>query len=163
MVTRRKFAFGGLSGALGALASCGLHEKARGFSGYAFVANQEGGAIAAVDLEVFAVARHIRLDGSPTAVLAQPKLGRVYALTPDNGSVHEIATDSLTFARKLRVANIALQMRLAPEGNALFVLCQKPRQLVRVALDPPRIDWSLPLADDPSDFDVSPDGATVAI
>lgn len=163
MVTRRTFAFGGIASGLGALAACGIHEKARGFSGYAFVANQEGGAIAAVDLQVFAVARHIRVDGSPTAVLAQPKLGRVYALTPDTGSVHEIVTDNLTFARKLRVATVALQMRLAPEGDALYVLCQKPRQLVRVALDPLRIDWSLPLADDPADFDLSPDGATVAI
>jgi YVTN family beta-propeller protein len=167
MLTRRTFALGGLAGGLGALAAC-ARPKARGFSGYAFVANQNGGAIAAVDLEVFAVARHIRIDGSPTAVLAHPKLGRVYALTPDNGSVHEILTGNLTFSRKLQVASLALQMRLSPLGDALYVLCQRPRQLVRVALgplsrDPLRIDWTLPLSDDPADFDISPDGATVAI
>jgi YVTN family beta-propeller protein len=132
------------------------------------VANQNGGAIAAVDLEVFAVARHIRIDGSPTAVLAHPKLGRVYALTPANGSVHEILTGNLTFSRKLQVASLALEMRLSPLADALYVLCQRPRQLVRVALgplsrDPLRIDWTLPLSDDPADFDISPDGATVAI
>ncbi len=163
MVTRRTFAFGGLAGGIGALAACGLHEKARGFPGYAFVANQEGGAIAAVDLQVFAVARHIRVDGSPTAVLAHPKLGRVYALTPENGSVHEILAGNLTFSRKLRVASVALQMRLAPQGDALYVLCQRPRQLVRVALDALRVDWTLPLPDDPADFDVSPDERTVAV
>jgi len=167
MLTRRTFAFGGVAGALGTLAACG-NPKARGFSGYAFVANQAGGAIAAVDLEVFAVARHIRIDGSPTAVLANPKLGRVYALTPDNGSVHEILTGNLTFARKLHVATLALEMRLAPQGDALYVLCQKPRQLVSVALDPLhrdplRVDWTVPLPDDPADFDISPDGATVAV
>jgi YVTN family beta-propeller protein len=167
MLTRRTFALGGLAGGLGALAAC-ARPKARGFSGYAFVANQNGGAIAAVDLEVFAVARHIRIDGSPTAVLAHPKLGRVYALTPANGSVHEILTGNLTFSRKLQVASLALEMRLSPLGDALYVLCQRPRQLVRVALgplsrDPLRIDWTLPLSDDPADFDISPDGATVAI
>jgi YVTN family beta-propeller protein len=167
VITRRTFALGGLAGGLGALTACGHHSKVRGFSGYAFVANQDGGAIAAVDLQVFAVARHIRIDGSPTAVLAHPTLGRVYALTPDTGSVHEILTANLTFSRKLRVASVALEMRLAPQlapqGDALYVLCRKPRQLVRVALDPLRIDWTLPLADDPADFDISPDETTVAI
>jgi YVTN family beta-propeller protein len=162
MVTRRTFAFGGLAGGLGVLAAC-TRPKARGFSGYAFVANQEGGAIAAVDLQVFAVARHIRVDGSPTAVLAHPGLGRVYALTPDTGSVHEILSGSLTFARKLRVADVAFQMRIAPEGDALYILCKKPRQLVRMRLTPLTIDWTVPLADEPADFDVSPDGSTVAI
>jgi YVTN family beta-propeller protein len=164
MLTRRTFALGGVAGGFGTLAACGYHNKARGFSGYAFVANQDGGAIAAVDLEVFAVARHIHIDGSPTAVLAHPKLGRVYALTPDTGSVHEILTGNLTFSRKLRVASQALEMRLAPpQGDALYVLCRKPRQLVRLALDPLRVEWTLPLPDDPTDFDISPDGATVAI
>ena len=167
VITRRTFALGGFAGGLGALAACGT-KKARGFSGYAFVANQDGRAIAAVDLQVFAVARHIRIDGSPTAVLANPKLGRVYALTPDNGSVHEILTGNLTFSRKVQVASQALEMRIAPQGDALYVLCRKPRQLVRVALDPLhrdplRTDWILPLADDPADFDLSPDGATVAV
>src|SRR6202050_3207128 len=102
MWTRRTCAFGGLAGGSGALSACGRHAKVRGFPGYAFVANQEGGAIAAVDLQVFAVARHIRIDGSPTAVLAHPKLDRVYALTPDPGLVHEILTGNLRFARRLR-------------------------------------------------------------
>lgn len=167
MVTRRTFvasALGaGLAGGIANLSSCGRHDRATGFSGYAFIANQEGGAIAAVDLEVFAVARHIRVDGSPTAVLANSRTARVYALTPDNGSVHEIRTDNLTFARKLRVAGTALEMRLSPAGDALYVLCQKPRQLVRVTLDPMQVAWTLPLADDPADFDVSPDGGTAAV
>ena len=104
MLTRRTFAFGGLAGGLAALAACGRHRRSRGFPGYAFVANQEGGAIAAVDLQVFAVARHIRIEGAPTAVLAHPKIDRVYALTPETGAIHEILTGNLTFSRKLQVA-----------------------------------------------------------
>jgi len=63
MVTRRTFAIAGLS----ALSGCGGRNRATGFSGYAFIANQEGGAIAAVDLEVFAVARHIRVRSTRSA------------------------------------------------------------------------------------------------
>jgi YVTN family beta-propeller protein len=159
MVTRRTFAFAGL----GALTGCRGHDKATGFSGYAFIANQEGGAIAVVDLGVFAVARHIRVDGSPTAVVANFQGTRVYALTPDNGSIHEIRTGSLTFSRKLRVAELAHEIRLAPTGDALYVLCRKPKQLVRITLDTLQVTWKLALPDDPTDFDVSPDGSTLAV
>ena len=159
MVTRRTFALAGFGAGLSA---CGGHNRATGFSGYAFIANQEGGAIAVVDLEVFAVARHIRVDGAPTAVAANPKTARVYALTPENGSVHEIGAGNLTFSRKLQVAAAALEMRLSPAGDALYVLCRKPRQLVRLALNPMRISWALPLPDDPVGFDLSPDGNSAA-
>jgi len=164
MVTRRTFVASGLGATIAAgMAGCGGHRRATGFAGYAFIANQEGGAIAAVDLEVFAVARHIRVDGSPTAVLANSRSARVYALTPENGSVHEIRADRLTFSRRLQVAATALDMRLSPGGDALYVLCQRPRRLVRLALEPMRVDWSLALPDDPAAFDVSPDGNTAAV
>jgi YVTN family beta-propeller protein len=149
-------------GSLGALAAC-TRPKAKGFSGYAFIANQEGGAVAAVDLEVFAVARHIHVDGAPTAVVAPPRRPKVYALTPGNGFIHEIRTDNLTFARKLQVAESAIMMRLSADGNALYVLCREPRRLVSVALDPMRVEWQLALPADPVDFDVAPDGSQLAI
>jgi YVTN family beta-propeller protein len=163
MISRRGFVVSGLGAGLAGLAGCGGHERATGFSGYAFIANQEGGAIAAVDLEVFAVARHIRVNGSPTAVLADSRTARVYALTPENGSVHEIRTDNLTFARRLQVAGTALEMRLSPAGDALYVLCQRPKQLVRLTLNPMQVAWTLPLPDEPADFDISPNGRTAAI
>lgn len=164
-MTRRTFALAGLGATtgLGGLTSCRSHPRATGFSGYAFIANQEGGAIAAVDLGVFAVARHIRVDGSPTAVLANSRNGRVYALTPQNGSVHEIRAGNLTLSHKLQVASTALQMKLSPAGDALYVLCQKPRQLVRLALSPMHQSWTLPLPHDPTDFDISPDGTSAAV
>ena len=163
-MTRRTFLAGlSIAGGIDSLTGCRSRTRATGFSGYAFIANQDGGAIAAVDLGVFAVARHIRVDGSPTAVLANPRGGRVYALTPENGSVHEIRAGNFKLSRKLRVAATALQMRLSPAGDALYVLCQRPRQLVRLALNPMQVSWTLPLLHDPTDFDISPDGTSAAI
>ena len=156
MFTRRSIVFGGLAG----LTAC-TRRKASGFSGYAFIANQEGSAVAAVDLEVFAVARHIHVEGAPTAVVARPDGRGVYALTPANGAVHEIGTGNLSLSAKLQVARSALTMRLA--GAGLYVLCNDPRQLVGLALDPLRIVWKLPLPADPVDLEVSPDRATMAI
>jgi len=161
LLTRRSLLSGGL-GAWAAFTACS-RPKAKGFSGYAFIANQEGGAVAAVDLEVFAVARHIHVDGAPTAVIARRQHGRVYALTPENGCVHEIRAANLTFTRKLRVASRAISMRLSRDESTLYVLCQDPRRLVALALDPMRVDWQLPLREDPYDFDISSDGALLAI
>jgi YVTN family beta-propeller protein len=144
------------------MAAC-TRPKATGFSGYAFIANQEGGAIAAVDLEVFAVARHIRVDGAPTAVVAQPQRSRVYALTPANGTVHEIRSDNLTFSRKLQVCGAAITMRLSADGSELYVLSREPRRLIAVTLDALRVAWQVDLASDPLDFDISTDGAQLAI
>ncbi len=158
MFTRRTALLGGL----GAMVSC-ARRKAKGFSGYAFIANEDGGAVAAVDLEVFAVARHIRVDGAPTAVLAEPRSSRVYALTPANGSVHEIRGDSLTFSRKLRVADSAITMRLSPDRQTLYVLSREPKRLVAIMLRDMRVDWTVPLAAEPVDLDISPDGGLLAI
>jgi YVTN family beta-propeller protein len=158
MLTRRSIVFGGLA----ALAGC-ARPKPRGFSGYAFIANQEGGAIAAVDLEIFAVARHIRVDGAPTAVAVSAHGRQVYALTPENGSIHEILASNLTLLRKLRVADSAVAMRMSPSGDTLYVLCRAPRRLVSLALNPLRMDWMAPLPAEPEDLDVSPDGKTVAV
>jgi YVTN family beta-propeller protein len=161
LLTRRSLLSSGL-GAVAAFTGC-ARPKARGFSGYAFIANQEGGAVAAVDLEVFAVARHIRVDGAPTDVVARRQHARVYALTPANGSVHEIRASNLTFTRKVGVARSAISMRLSRDENTLYVLCRDPRRLVALALDPLRVDWELGLAEDPYDFDVSSEGTLAAV
>ncbi len=148
---------------LAALAnSCGTGRRA-GFRGYAFVANEDGQAVAAVDLQALAVARHIPLDSAPTDVVALRTKAFVYALTPQNGSIQEIRADRLSFARKLAVGSQAIAMRLAPDERAMYVLTKDPKALVRVALDRFAIDWKLPLSDDPHDFAISPDGNLAAV
>jgi hypothetical protein len=139
-----------------------------GFRGYAFVANEEGQAVAAVDLQALAVARHIPLDSAPVEVLAPRGRPFVYALTPGNGSIQEIQADRLSFARKLAVGSQATAMLLSPKeqgtsARAVYVLTGDPKALVRVALDRFAVDWKLPLSEDPHDFTISPDGKTAAV
>ena len=134
-----------------------------GFRGYAFVANQEGGAVAAVDLGALAVARHIPLEGAPTEVTAAAQRPSVYALTPGNGSVHEIQIDNLRLFRKLAIASQAITMALAPDERTLYVLAREPRALVAVELDSFKAAWKLPLPDEPSGLAIAPDGKTAAI
>ncbi len=143
------------------LAACS--RSSSGFRGYAFVANEDGQAIAAVDLQALAVVRHIPLDSSPTQVVASWTRPSIYALTPANGSIHEIESDRLAFKRKLAAAASALSMRLDPTGRAMYLLASEPKALLRIALDSLRTQWSIPLPDVPLDFDLSSDGKTGAI
>jgi hypothetical protein len=148
--------------ALPFLAACS--SRRAGYRGYAFIANEEGQAVAAVDLQALAVARHIPLDSAPTEVLAlQPPRTFVYALTPQNGSIHEIQADRLSFTRKLAAGSQAISMHLSPDQRSMYVLTGEPKALVRIALDRFAIDWKLPLSENPHDFAISSDGKTAAV
>lgn len=160
MLTRRSF-IGATFAAAGGLTAC--RRKASGYSGFAFVANQEGEAVAAVDLESFTVAKHIHLEGKPSQVVGNPAGGRVYALTGENGTVHEIGADTLVFSRKLRVAQSAIAMRLAQDGKELVVLCREPRRVTVIAVETMRVASETPLAAEPADLDLSPDGRYIGV
>jgi YVTN family beta-propeller protein len=134
-----------------------------GFRGYAFIANQEGGAVAAVDLGALAVARHIPLEGAPAEITAAVERPSVYALTPENGTVHEIQIDNLRLSHKLAVASEAITMALAVDEQTLYILARDPQLLVAVALDSFKIDWKLLLPDEPVGMALSPDGKTAAV
>lgn len=159
MISRRSF----VAAAAGAAVACG-RKRATGFDGYAFVANEEGQAIAAVDLTAFAVVRHVRLDAKPTEVIAHPLTPAVYALTPATGAVQEIDGSRLTAVRKLQAGARAVSMRV-PYGNPnrLFVLYREPRKLVAFDLTKGVSDWQVNLPAEPFDFDVSLEGTTVAL
>jgi DNA-binding beta-propeller fold protein YncE len=143
-------------------AACG-RRGSPGYQGYAFVANQDGQAIAAVDLQAMAVVRHIPLDSSPTQVIAASTRPSVYALSPESGSIHEIQVDRLTFRRKLTVAANAVAMCLDARERELWVLARDPRALVRVSIDSFRVLGKIPLAEEPLDFGLSSDGKIAAV
>jgi YVTN family beta-propeller protein len=148
--------------ALSIAAACSRRQSG-GYRGYAFIATQEDDALAAVDLEVMAVERHIALDGAPSQVLAAATRPAVYALTPATGSVHEIQFYKLSVSRKATVASSAVSLALAPDERSLYVLARQPRALIAVDLDGFRQSWSLPLPEEPSQLAFSEDGKLAAI
>jgi len=138
-------------------------KKAAGFPGYAFVANEEGQAVAAVDLETFTLARRIPVDGRPTAVIAHPARDAVYVLTPDTGAVHEIVASSLALRRRMRAAGGAISMRLSADGETLWLLAGVPPQLVRIDTERLETRARIALPWKPADFDLSRDGRLCAV
>ena len=153
MTTRRSFLL--VPAAL--LSGC-RRRRGVAFEGYAFVANQSARTIAAVDLAAFAVARQIYLDSSPGPMLADPVRPAVYVLTPESGTVHEIGSDTLSPRRKASVAQAAITIRRAPDGGSIWVLCRRPKLLLRLSLDSFLVETRIPLPAEPVDFDLSPNG-----
>ncbi len=143
------------------LAGCG--GRTAYFQGYAFIANQEGGALAAVDLEVMAVAKHIPVEGSPTEVLSARMRPAVYALTPDTGAVHEVDTGTLKFARKVAVGGRPVTMALGGDEQLLYVVAAEPRVLAAVSLDGFRVAWRVRLPEEPTGLALAAGGKTAAV
>lgn len=157
MISRRAFL------TLPALASFACRSNDAVSSGYAFIANQEGGGIAAIDLDILAVAKHIPIEGSPTQVVASPSRPSVYALTPETGTIHEIDTETLKFARKLKPeGQLDLLLHGVAEDPRLYALSRQSRMLV--AIDPEKftVMWRLRLPEEPVDFSLSPVDPNIA-
>ena len=139
------------------LAACG-RRKGTGFPGYAIIASQEGRSLAAVDLTSFSVRRRIALDASPSAVIAHPTEPLVYVLAPQNGSVYEVEATRMERKRSLRLGETAVGMRMAGDGESLWVLRAGPHALVRVPLKSFQPAEQIRLSGPPTHFDLSRDG-----
>ena len=63
-------------------------------------------------------------------MLSNPQRPGVYVLMPESGTVCEIDAAKLAVARKTRLGNPAVAMRLAADGKSLWVL--QARALVRL-------------------------------
>lgn len=152
---RRSFIQGGL--AAGLVSAACQKKKSRGFSGFAFVSNYEGQAIAVVDLQTFTVVRHIRLGQSPTSLLAHPFRPSVLALTPATGTLHRIDLGTMAVEVSRAFTRTATAMRLDPSGNSLWLLAPAERKLVRIRLDTLDPDAIIALPEGCRDIDIAPE------
>lgn len=149
-----------MAGAAGLLPGCRRERRSSsyGYHGFAFVANSEGKAVAAVDLNAFAVVRHISLDANPAQMVNDPARPLVYAVTPSSGEIAAISVDKLEVVRKVRVGAQPDFAKITPDGRFLWALCRHNRQLVRIpAADFRQPDLRIPLPAEPVDFDLGPD------
>ncbi|HEV3332027.1 MAG TPA: beta-propeller fold lactonase family protein [Bryobacteraceae bacterium] len=131
--------------------------KATGYSGYCFVADQDGHSLSVVDLTTFRRWRPVPLDAAPSQLLPHPRLPQVFALAAQEGVVYRIDVASLAVVRRARAGTHAVSMRLSTEGDALWVLYRDPASLVELTLDTLEPRRHIPLPGAPDDFDLSPD------
>ena len=152
MISRR----GLLMASAGALA-CG-RRKATAYPGYCLVANRQGRNVAVVDLSRFRVRKQIALDSAPTLVVPHPDKPVAFALAPANGTVYELDAAALAVSRRMRAGNTAVEMRLAPDGKALWVLYRDPPALVETPLDSLKPTRHIHLNSAADSFDLNADG-----
>jgi YVTN family beta-propeller protein len=120
----------------------------------ALVANSEGQAVAAVDLNAFAVIRHIPLNSNPGG-LAVVGRSTVAALTPSNGTLHLIDSSTLTVSKRRQVAGRASSIRVAPDGGAIYVLAD--RWLQRIHPLTLAVEWQIGINEPGASFALSPE------
>ncbi|MGD0666399.1 MAG: hypothetical protein ABSB23_02470 [Bryobacteraceae bacterium] len=152
MISRR-----GLLMASAGVLACG-RRKATAYPGYCFVANRQGRNVAVVDLSRFRVRRQIGLDAAPVAVIAHPRKPIAYALAPANGTLYELDAATLAVSRRMRAGSTAVEMRLAPDGRALWILYRDPPALVEAPLDSLKATRRIRLSSPADGFDLSMDG-----
>jgi DNA-binding beta-propeller fold protein YncE len=111
--------------------------------------------VAVVDLSSFRVRKQIHLDAAPTVVLRHPQRPVVFVLAPQGGTVYEIDAASLAVGRTARAGSQAVDMRISPRGEALWVLYRDPAALVEVPLSSLRPARRIRLSTPPDDFDLS--------
>jgi len=149
-LSRRAFLFAPAAATL----ACG-RRKATGYRGYCFVANRDSRSVAVIDLTRFRVRRQIPLEAAPSLVLAHPRQPKVYALTPETGSVCEIDAVSLAISRRARAGNIAADMQMSPAGDALWLLYRDPASLVELPLSGFQPRRPIRLPSPPDTFDLN--------
>jgi len=114
--------------------------------------------VTVVDLSRFRVRKQIALDAAPAAVIAHPEKPIAYALAPSNGTVYELDAATLAVSRRMRAGNAAIEMRLAPDGRALWILYRDPPALVEAPLDSLKAARRIRLNSAGDGFDLSVDG-----
>ncbi|MEX2261501.1 MAG: hypothetical protein WD696_06100 [Bryobacteraceae bacterium] len=146
-----------------AAVGCG-RTRARGYPGFAYVANQEGRSVVAVDLTEFAVARQIALGAKPAAITANNARGTLYVLLPEAGVVQEIDGRSFTLRRRARLpAPGAYSMRLSADGETLWILARDVPALLRLPTGSFQPSMHVRLPKQTEDFDISADGQRAAV
>jgi hypothetical protein len=142
-----------------ALLGCG-RKRATGYPGYCFVAAQDARALAVVDLATFRMARPVKLDAAPTAILPHPQLARVFALAADAGTLYEVDAAAMRVTRRARAGGQAVSMLCS--GDALWVLYREPAALVEFPLDSLQPRRRIRLSAIPDDFDLNGNRAAIA-
>jgi len=110
--------------------ACGPKKRA-GYRGYALIATAGDNSVSVVDLTAFQLAKTVRLNAPPSAVLAGALPGRNYVLTPSNGSLHVI-DENLDVVASRRLADGLSGIRLAPDGKRLIAIASHSRDLLEI-------------------------------
>jgi YVTN family beta-propeller protein len=146
--------------AAAALAGCS-RSSAPGYSGVAFVANQEGKAVAVVDLRNFALVRHIALQNAPQLVITHPGHSSVFAAA--GNQLVEIDAARLEAVGTINLPGAATELAYSADGNTLYALVPGARALAGIDLARGNALHTIPLGAEPGRMTLSREGKWAAV
>jgi DNA-binding beta-propeller fold protein YncE len=111
-----------------------------------------------VDLTRFRVRKQIALDAAPSEVITCPGQPKVLVLSREAGAVFEIEAAKLGVSRRANIGGTAVGLRMAPEGDSVWVLARDPAALVRIPLASLRPERRIALPHPPDNLEVGADG-----
>jgi hypothetical protein len=158
--TRRQVLSGPLLVA-GLSSACSTNSK-KAYDGYAFIATQDSGRIAVVDLAAFALEKTIRTSGRPVQLLDMPGEERLLAVS-DQGEIDEIEPASEAPKRKAALRIHPGSLRRSFDGGTLWAISKDQDRLLALnaATLATERTWTLP--EEAAQLAVSPETAHVAV
>ncbi|MGE5326322.1 MAG: hypothetical protein ACM3NO_04730 [Deltaproteobacteria bacterium] len=137
--------------------ACGPRAASRPKPYVAFVANQQGNSVAAVDLGSLQMLASIPVGPSPTQVVARPGAREIYTVS-STGSLEIIGFPALQVLRTLTVGRSAASLLFSQDGREAFVLDPAENRIVFVDCGLNRVAGRLHLNGKPSSIALSQDG-----
>jgi DNA-binding beta-propeller fold protein YncE len=123
----------------------------------AFVANQQGNSVAAVDLGNFQVVSSIPVAPSPSQVAIRPGAKEIYTLST-TGTVEVITFPELRVTKTISIGRSASSLVFSPDGNRAYALNPSEDQIVALDCGRLREIGRLRLSGKPSSIALSRDG-----
>lgn len=128
----------------------------------AFVANNQGNSVAAVNLTSFQVVASIPVPPAPEQLAVRPRSLELWVVSA-SGTVSAIGFPVLRVVHSRRVANKARSLVFSPDGRRAYVLDPSEGQIVFLDCDHLQELARVRLGGKPSSLSLTPDGKTLIV
>ena len=128
----------------------------------AFVADQQGNTVAAVDLDSLQMVASIPVPASPQQLGVRPRSRELYVVSA-SGRLSVITFPDLRVSKQLRVGQSASSLVFSPDGRHAYVLAPDAHELVFLDCQHQKQLGRLRLKDKPSSVCLTPDGKTLIV
>jgi DNA-binding beta-propeller fold protein YncE len=128
----------------------------------AFVADQQGNTVAAVDLDTLQMAASIPVPASPQQLAARPRSRELYVVSA-SGKLSVITFPDLRVGHIFRIGPSASGLVFSPDGRRAYILAPDANQLVFLDCQHQKELGRVHLKDKPSSVCLTPDGMTLIV
>ncbi|MFG1433271.1 YVTN family beta-propeller repeat protein [Xanthobacter sp. V2C-8] len=127
-------------------------------AGMAYVSNERGNSITAIDTTTLAVTQTAKVGRRPRGIIMSPDGKVIYLCASDEHAVQVIDPATLKVLRKLKSGPDPELFALHPSGNPLYIANEDDNQVTVLDVEKNRVITQVPVGTEPEGMAVSPDG-----